>query len=473
MTRQYDVVVLGGGIGGYTAAIRLAQLGKKVAIVEKDKLGGTCLHRGCIPSKALLRSAELYDTMKHSADFGINADSVSLNFAKVQERKQAIVDQLHKGLHFLMDKNKIEVFNGKGTIIGPSIFSPRGGTVNVELAHDEVENLVPEHLIIATGSRPKTLPGVHPDGKHILTSDDALLLSELPKSVIIVGGGVIGVEWASLLHDFGVDVTVVEAAANLVPAEDKEISRELERLFKKRGIRLLTNAKLLPDSLATEEDGVRLTVAHRTGETALHAEKLLLSVGREALTDHIGLDHTEVALANGVIKVNEFMQTTESHIYAVGDVNGGYQLAHVAAHEGLIAAEHIAGVATNPYPPRLIPRCIYTRPEIAAVGITEDEAKAQGYEIKTGKFSFKALGKALVLGETDGFVKVVADAKTDDLLGVHMIGPHVTDLVSEAALAQILAAAPWEVGFTIHPHPTLAESLGEAMLAVDGRAINI
>ncbi len=473
MTKHYDVVVLGGGIGGYTAAIRAAQLGKTAAVVEKDKLGGTCLHRGCIPSKALLRSAELFQTMKTSSEFGIETDSVSLNFRKVQERKHAVVEQLHKGLGFLMKKNKIDVFRGTGRIIGPSIFSPRGGTVSVELEDGEIENLVPEHLILATGSRPRSLPGLEADGVHIWTSDEALQMDELPQSIVIVGGGVIGVEWASMLSDFGVEVTVVEMAPNLAPTEDKEVSRELERLFKKRKIRLLTGAKLLTDTLKTGESGVYVQVEHKGEKIVLEAEKMLVSVGRQANVAEIGLENTEIKLENGVIKVKETMQTSESHIYAVGDVNGGMQLAHVAAHEGIIAAEHLAGGEISAYPQHMTPRCIYTRPEIASVGLTEEQAKEKGLTVKSGKFSFKALGKAMIFGESDGFVKVIADADTNDLLGVHMIGPHVTDLISEAALAQILDATPWEIGQTIHPHPSLSEAIGEAMLAVDGKAVGM
>jgi dihydrolipoamide dehydrogenase len=472
MTHTYDIVVLGGGTGGYVAAIRAAQLGKTVAVVERDKLGGTCLHKGCIPSKSLLRSAEVFATMKKAEEYGVSANGVALNFAKVQERKERIVGQLHQGVQFLMKKYNIDVFTGKGRIIGPSIFSPRSGSVSVEQADGEIVTLVPQHLIIATGSRPKSLPGFRIDGIRIMTSDEALEMERLPGSVIIIGGGVIGVEWASMLNDFGVDVTVVEYVERLVPAEDADVSAELRRLFAKRGIRVMTRAKVLPESVSASDEGVTMQVEHQGTVKNLKADSVLVSVGRIANVDGIGLENTDVKLENGVIRVNEFMQTAESHIYAIGDVNGGLQLAHAASHEGIMAVEHICGKQADVYSPHLIPRCIYTRPEIASVGWTEEQAKDRGFDVKIGKVPFKPLGKALVYGENDGFVKVVADKKTNDILGVHMIGPHVTDYISEAALAQLLDAAPWEVGRTIHPHPTLSEMIGEAMLAVDGQSIH-
>jgi dihydrolipoamide dehydrogenase len=473
MTKNYDIVVLGGGIGGYTAAIRAAQLGKSVAIVEKAKLGGTCLHSGCIPSKALLRSAEVFSTMQHSEDYGIEASNVSLNFFKVQERKQKIVDQLHKGVQFLMKKNKIEVIEGVGRIIGPSIFSPKSGAVAVELANGEIENLVSENLIIATGSRPRTLPGLEIDGKYVMTSDEALQLESLPKSILIIGGGVIGVEWASMLSDFGVEVTIVEYESRLVPTEDEEISKELERIFKKRKLKIITGAKVIAASVKIIGESVQLQAEYKGEVVTFEAEKVLVSVGRFANVENIGLESTDIKLERGVIGVNAMMQTSESHIYAVGDVIGGLQLAHTAGHEGITAAEHIAGMHPHVNASHLTPRCIYSRPEIASVGWTEKQAVEHGHVVKVGKFNFKAIGKALVYGDSDGFVKVIADQKTNDILGVHMIGPHVTDFITEAALAQVLEATPWEVGQTIHPHPTLSEALGEAMLAVDGKAIGM
>ncbi len=447
----------------------LHNLEKKVAIIEMDKLGGTCLHRGCIPSKALLRSAEVYHTVKESGAFGVTVGEVGLRYGAVQERKNKTVSELFTGLQYLMRKHGIQVINGKGRIIGPSIFSPRSGAVAVELADGEMETVVSTNLIIATGSRTRHLPGLAPDGKSILSSDDALELDALPSSLLIIGGGVIGVEWASMMNDFGVDVTLVEAAARLLPGEDLDISVELERILRKRGVRVLTSVKLDLNSCSyTDNSTVSLSAETTDGAVLLEAEKMLVSVGREANADQIGLENTDIQLVNGFVKINGMMQTTEPHIYAIGDVVGGLQLAHAAAHEGIIAVEHACGQKPSPLAATRVPRCVYSRPEIASVGLTEHEARKQGFNVRIGKIPFSALGKARVLGASDGFVKVVADEVTNDVLGVHMIGPHATDMIAEAVLAQVLEATPWEIGQAIHPHPTLSEALGEAALAVDG-----
>ncbi|WP_174734196.1 dihydrolipoyl dehydrogenase [Mesobacillus harenae] len=472
MAEEYDLVIIGGGTGGYVAAIRAAQLGLKTAVVEKGKMGGTCLHKGCIPSKALLRSAEVFATAKKSEEYGVITSEVKLNFLKVQERKQKIVDQLHKGVLHLMKQGKIDVFEGTGRILGPSIFSPMAGTVSVEMNNgEENEMLIPKNVIIASGSRPRSLPGMEVDGHYILTSDEALALEALPKSMIIVGGGVIGIEWASMLSDFGTEVTVIEYADRIIPTEDKEISKEMQRLMKKKRVKVITSAKVLPETLQ-KGDGVTISAEVNGEQKEFHAEKLLLSVGRQANVEGMGLENTDLEVTKGYIAVNEYFQTKESHIYAIGDVIGGLQLAHVASHEGKIAVEHIAGSKPEPLDYNRISKCIYSSPEAASVGLTEDEAKGKGFNVKIGKFSFKAIGKALVFGETDGFVKIVADKDTNDILGVHMIGPHVTDMISEAGLAMVLDATPWEVANTIHPHPSLSEAMGEAALAVDGNAIH-
>ena len=471
MTISCDVAILGGGTGGYVAAIRAAQLGKSVVVIEMDKLGGTCLHRGCIPSKSLLRSAEVFAEIQESESYGIETAGVKLVFPKVQSRKEAVVEQLHQGVQFLMRKNKIQVLKGMGRIIGPSIFSPRSGAVAVELENGEMETVVSGHLIVATGSRPRVLPGLTPDGKIILSSEEALTLEELPASIIIVGGGVIGVEWASMLADFGVQVTVVEAADQLLPLEDTEVARELMRLLKKRGVKVLTGTTVDAETSVLTEEGI--TIEARKGEQSqiLSAEKLLVSVGRVANIENLGLENTDIRFDKGVIEVNDNMQTNEPHIYAIGDCIGGLQLAHAASHEGIRAVNHLAGEKLHPYQAHLVPRCVYTRPEVASVGYTEKEAQSKGHDVVTGKFPFSAIGKAIVYGMKDGFVKVVADRISGDILGVQMIGPHVTDLIGEAALAQLLDATPWEIGEAIHAHPTLSEVIGEAMLAVDGRAI--
>ncbi|MGO0060908.1 dihydrolipoyl dehydrogenase [Brevibacillus fluminis] len=472
MSQEFDLVVLGGGPGGYVAAIRAAQLGMKVAIVEKEKLGGTCLNRGCIPSKALLRSAEVYATMKESDKYGIVADNIGVQFDKVQARKASIIESQLKGLNYLMSKGKIQVFSGLGRVMGPSIFSPQAGAVRIEKADGDQEIIVPKFLLLATGSRPRTLPGLAVDGEYVLTSDEALELAELPKSMLIVGGGVIGIEWASLLSDFGVEVTVIEAAERILPQEDEEISKEMQRLLKKRKVKLVTGAKLLTDSVTKEAGQITVSAELAGGTQSFTADKLLVSVGRAANVENIGLEATEIKVERGVIVVNEHYQTAESHIYAIGDCIGGLQLAHVASHEGIAAVEHIAGLPTHQLDATKVPKCTYSRPEVASVGLTEQEAKDKGYQVKAGKFSFKAIGKALVYGETDGFVKVVVDAKTNDLLGVHMIGPHVTEMIAEANLARVLDATPWEIAQTIHPHPTLSEAIAEAALAVDGKSIH-
>lgn len=472
MAKEYDLVILGGGTGGYVAAIRASQLGLKTAVVEKGKLGGTCLHAGCIPSKALLRSAEVYAQTKNSEAFGIIASDVRLDFAKVQARKSAIVEQLYKGVRHLMKKGKIDVYAGFGRILGPSIFSPMPGTISVEM-NDGTENemLVPKNVIIATGSRPRTLPGLEIDGEFVITSDEALQMETLPSSIIIVGGGAIGIEWASMLNDFGVEVTVLEYADRILPSEDRDVSKEVEKLLKRRGIMIMTEAKVLPETLE-KGSGVTIRAEHQGEQKTFTAEKMLVCIGRQANIEGIGLENTDIVIENGVIQTNEFYQTKEPHIYAIGDVIGGLQLAHVASHEGIVAVEHIVGQNPFPIDYTMVSKCVYSRPEVASVGLTEEEAKAKGYEVKVGKFPFKAIGKALVFGEAEGFVKIVADQKTNDLLGVHMVGPHVTDMISEAGLARVLDATPWEVAHAIHPHPTLSEAMAEAALAVDGNAIH-
>lgn len=473
MAEEYDLVILGAGTGGYVAAIRAAQHGMKVAVVEKEKLGGTCLHKGCIPSKALLRSAEVFQTAKHSEQFGVMTADVSLDFSKVQERKNSIVNQLHLGVQHLMKKGKIDVFEGIGRILGPSIFSPTPGTISVERT-DGQENtmLIPQYVLIATGSSPRSLPGLEPDGKFVLTSDHALELEHLPTSIVIVGGGVIGIEWASMLADFGVRVTVIEYAQQILPTEDADIAKEALKQLKKKGISFVTNAKVLAETLQTSENDIVIEAEVEGVTQSFQAEKILLSVGRSPNVKNIGLENTDIEVENGTIKVNEFGQTKESHMYAIGDVIGGLQLAHVASHEGIIAVDHLAGKKPDPINYDTVPKCIYSSPEMASVGLTEAEAREKGFNVKVGSFPFKAVGKALVYGNAEGFAKIIANADNDDLLGVHMIGPHVTDLISEAALAKVLDAAHFEVAEMIHPHPTLSEVIGEAALAVDGLAIH-
>ena len=475
MAQEYDVVILGGGTGGYVAAIRSAQLGLKTALVEKGKLGGTCLHKGCIPSKALLKSAEVYQLTKEKAQsFGVETEGVTLNFSAVQERKKSIVDQLYKGVQGLMKKGKIDVYEGTGRMLGPSIFSPMPGTISVEMNNgEENEMLILKNLVLATGSRPRTLPGLELDEQQILSSDGALSLESLPSSMLIIGGGVIGIEWASMLNDFGVDITVVEYADRILPTEDEEISKEMKKLLEKKGINFVTGAKVLPETVEKTAENVTISAGIGEATQSFTAEKVLVSVGRQANTEGIGIENTEIEIEKGYIKTRPTFQTKESHIYAIGDCIGGLQLAHVASHEGIAAIEHIANNTPEPMDYEKISRCIYSSPEAASVGITEKQAKDRGFTVKIGKFPFQAVGKALVNGKADGFVKIVADEKTDDILGVHMIGAGVTDMISEAGLAMVLDATPWEVAETIHPHPSLSEVIGEAALAVDGKAIHM
>lgn len=465
MTKDYDVVIIGGGTGGYVAAIRASQLGLKAAVIEKGKIGGTCLHAGCIPSKALLRSAEVYAQTKNVEKFGVIAPEVGLDFSKVQARKEEITERLFKGVQHLMKKGKIDVYEGKGSILQSS-------NVLVEMNNDEGEVILnTKNILIATGSRPRTLPGLEVDAEYVMTSDEALKMETLPSSIIIVGGGVIGIEWASMLVDFGLQVTVIEYADRILPTEDQEVSKEIQRLMKKKGVKIVTSAKVLPETLE-KGDGVSIKAEHKGKEASFSANKLLVSVGRLPNTEGLSLEKTEIDFDRGFIKTNEFYQTNEPNIYAIGDVIGGLQLAHVASHEGIIAIEHMAGENPVPLDSTLVSKCIYSSPEVASVGLTEEEAKVKGYQIKTGKFSFRAIGKALVFGESDGFVKLVVEEGSNKLLGAHMVGPHVTDMITEVGLARVLNATAMDIAHTIHPHPTLAEAIGEAALAVDGKAIH-
>ncbi|MFJ7977905.1 dihydrolipoyl dehydrogenase [Peribacillus sp. NPDC096379] len=465
MNQEYDVVIIGGGTGGYVAAIRASQLGLKAAVVEQGKLGGTCLHAGCIPSKALLRSAEVYANTKNAEKYGVIAPEVGLDFQKVQARKEEITERLFKGVQHLMKKGKIDVYEGKGSILQTK-------DVLVKLNQDDQETiLTTRNIVLATGSRPRTLPGLEADGQYVMTSDEALQMEELPDSILIVGGGVIGIEWASMLIDFGLAVTVIEYADRILPTEDKDISKEVQRLMKKKGVKIVTGAKVLPETLEKGE-GVSIKADYKGKETSFSADKLLVSVGRLPNIEGINLENTSVVVERACIQTNEYYQTNEQNVYAIGDVIGGLQLAHVASHEGIIAIEHIAGENPVPLNPTLVSKCVYSSPEVASVGLTEEEAKEKGYQVKIGKFSFRAIGKALVFGESDGFVKLIVEEGSNKLLGTHMVGPHVTDMITEAGLAQVLEATAMDIANTIHPHPTLAEAIGEAALAVYGKEIH-
>lgn len=463
--KRFDIVFLGAGPGGYVAAIRATQLGFNVAVIEKDQVGGTCLQRGCIPSKSLLRSAELYRNAKESDDFGIEINDVKLNFTKVQARKQKVVEQLTQGIEFLFKKNKISLFKGFGYIKDSS-------RIEVTYQSGESEVVTANKIVIATGSRPKSLPGITIDEKYILSSDGALELEQLPESMIIIGGGVIGMEWASLLNDFGVDVTVVEFLPRILPLEDEDISKDITRAMKKRKIKLHTDTRVLLDSIKVIDNHVELEAEKGDKKIQLQADKVLVSVGRESVLDGIGLENLNIETDKGFIRVDEYYQTSEPNVYAIGDIIGNLQLAHVASHEGIIAVEHIANHNPKPLDYSTVSKCTFTHPDVASVGLTESEAIEAGYDVKVGKFQFRGIGKAVVHGEVDGFVKLVIDNNSKKLLGAHMIGPHVTDMISEAGLAKVLEATSLDIAHTVHPHPTLSEAIMEAALAVDDKAIH-
>src|SRR5699024_10520608 len=380
MTKDYDLVILGGGTGGYVAAIRASQLGLTVAIVEKSHLGGTCLHQGCIPSKALLRSAELYKDIKNASDFGIDVNAATLNFEKVQQRKENIINQLYAGVQQLMKKGKIDVYEGFGRLLGPSIFSPIAGTISIE-HEDDKENtmLVPKNVLLATGSSPNTLPGLEIDGTQIISSEEALNLESLPQSITIVGGGVIGVEWASMLSDFGVNVTLREYQHHLLAEMDESVRKEIEKALKTKGVNIYTNAEVLPESLEKTDD-VNIDFKQNDEVKTVQAEKLLVSVGRVANINGMGLENTDIKIEKNSITVNDFYQTKESHIYAIGDCIGGMQLAHVASHEGIVAVEHMANQNPDPIDYQTVASCVYSYPEAAMVGLTEKQANEKGYQ---------------------------------------------------------------------------------------------
>lgn len=476
MTVEYDLVVLGGGPGGYVAAIRASQLGMKVALVEKNKVGGTCLHHGCIPSKTYLKSAEVYRNLKYIDKFGINGidfNRLSLNFDQIVQRKENIVSQLHNGVEHLLKQSNVDIYNGYGRILGPSIFSPICGTISVEY-EDGSENslLSPKYVLIATGSTQRQIDGLEVDGEYILDSTAALNLRNLPSSVLIVGGGVIGIEFASMLQDFGVKVTIIESSDRILANEDKDIRDEAERLLSQRGITFIKNGQLNVQSLEKKDGNLYIDINIDNTTTTLNAEKLIIAAGRVPNISNIGIKNTNIKVENGYITTNEMYQTAESHIYAIGDCIGGLELAHVASKEGMIAVEHMSNNEPFPIERLNVPSCIYSYPEMSRIGLTEQEAIEQNYDIKVGKFPFSHIGKATIDGERDGFIKIISDKKTDDILGIHMIGSQVTELISEGSLAKMLDATPWEISHTVHPHPSISETFMEAALAVNDEQIH-
>ncbi len=468
--RRYDVLILGGGMS-YVAAVRAAQLGLKVGLVERDALGGTCLNRGCIPSKALLETADLlHRVTEQGGEFGLSGgDGVTLDYGPLGKRRDAVVDKHVKGVEFLMKKNGVDVIRGHGVLTGPTSVRVSGGAAgDVEVSGTD--------LILATGSAPRPLPGLEPDGERIITSDEALERNDVPGRVTIVGAGAIGVEWASMYRDFGAEVTLVEFLDRIVPLEDADVSKELHRVFRRRGIAIHAASTIDTDSIQPTDAGLRFAVAEREGDkrTDVEADVILVAIGRRPLTEGIGLEAISgLQLDRGYVKVDEYMRTGVEHVYAMGDIVPGYALAHVAAHEGVVAVETIAGKDPEPVRMSLMPRVTFCRPQIGSVGMTEAEAGEAGHSVKVGSFPFRALGKATIVGEVDGFAKLVADADSGRILGAHVIGPHAGDLLPEPVFAMLAEGTAEEIAMSVHAHPTLPEVLVEAALAVDGAAVHV
>ncbi len=466
----YDVAVIGGGPAGYTAAIRGAEYGLKVALIDASpKLGGTCLHVGCIPTKALLFNAELWDYLKDADEFGIKGvEARTLDWAAVMARKTAIITKHVKGLEFLMKKHKIAVISGFGRLTGGA----KDGVHTVEVeAGGQKSAVKAKNVMLATGSEAKLLPGLKADGT-ILTNIEILDLSAPPKSLVVIGAGAVGVEFASIFRSFGTEVTILEFLPRMVPVEDEEISKELARLFRKRGIETQTGAKV--EKVEKTADGVRVSYTDANGKAQVkEAEKVLVAVGRGPLTNGIGVEKTKVELDRGFVKVNEVQETAELGVYAIGDIVAGLpQLAHVGAMSGMVAMAKIAGKYYKPVRRDRIPSCTYTDPQIGSAGLTEAQAKEKGYEVNIGKFPFAGNSKATIVGSHDGFVKIVADAKYGEILGVHIIGPQATELIAEAVAVMELEGTVDELMFTIHAHPTLSEAMLDGYGAVEGMAIN-
>ncbi len=494
MAEQFDLVIIGGGNAGYIPAIRASQLGMSVAMIEKREgghLGGTCLNVGCIPTKALLHTAHLLHDARNGADFGVNVGEVEFDYPQAAKRREQVVTQLRRGVQGLMKKNKVTVYNGVGSFVEPK-------KIKVE-TEDGEEELEAENVLISTGSAVNSLPGLEFDGEKVISSDDIVTNDEsYPESVIILGSGAVGVEFASMYHDFGTEVTIVEILDRLVPLEDPEISDALKKEFEDRGINVMTGTKADPESLEKTDSGVKIQIAgadsgeqeetegegggyggedpptgDAEGGDTLEAEALLVAVGRRTVTEDLNLDVTDVELNDrGIIQVDGYGRTAEDGVYAAGDVVGGFWLAHEAGHEGIIAVEHMAGEDPMPKDRNLVPRVTFCRPEVASFGLTKAEAEEEGYEANETKFPFRAIGKALIEGEPNGFFKMVTDSETDLILGMHAIGPKVTDLITEGVFAKMVEGTPEEIGMTMHPHPSLSEVVGETAMAAEGHPIH-
>ena len=461
---DYDLVIVGSGPGGYVAAIRAGQLGMKVACVEKDpKFGGTCTHRGCIPTKALLHSAELVDQIRHAGDFGIAVGEPAIEIEKVHAYKRGIVDKSASGIESLFKKYKVEGVRGYGRLNGPH-------SVEVTAADGSRRTLTTRYVMIATGSVPRDIRVAPANGTTILNSDHILEMERIPKSIVVLGAGAVGTEFASVFRSFGAEVTLVEMLPRILPIEDEEVSKELERQLKKRGMKVMTATQLT--QAAPYEGGVKVTLKQGEKESEIDAEILLVAVGRAPVTEDIGLDKVGLATEKGYLQVNGVMQTSVPNIYALGDVVPTPWLANIASAEGILAVEHMQGMPVHPLNYDRTPSCTYCEPEVGSVGLTETKARERGYDVAVGKFAFTALGKARILGKTGGFVKIVREKKYDEVLGVHIVGAHATELIAEACVALRLEATTEEIVRTIHAHPTLSEAVAEAAHAALGHAIH-
>lgn len=467
MAKHYDLVVIGGGTGGYVSAIRASQLGLSVAVVEKEKLGGTCLHKGCIPTKSLLKSADIIEQVKTMNTLGITDIDINFDYKNIVNRKEEVVDQMYKGIHGLMKKNKIDIYEGYGRMLGPSIFSPISGTVAVEQSDGESEILTNDYVLIATGTTPRALPYLEFDGEVVISSDHFLTQESLPKSILIIGGGVIGVEFASLLSDLGVKVTIVDVEDRLLKLEDKDASRAIEKSFKEKGVTIHTSTILEESHFTKNESSVTAEINGKQNEY----DQVLVAIGRVPLTDDLGLTNTKIKTDNGYIMTNEFYQTDESHIYAIGDCIGKLQLAHVATKEGVIAVEKIAHQTPLTLDYNSVPRCVYSNPEIASIGYTEDQLKSENISYKSSKFPLVGVAKAVIENNGAGFVKILVD-EYESILGATIVGAHATELINELSLAKFLDVSMSELKETIHAHPSVGEGIFEASLDALGIAIH-
>ncbi|MBE0391380.1 dihydrolipoamide dehydrogenase [Flavobacterium sp. 7E] len=461
---KYDIIVLGSGPGGYVTAIRASQLGFKVAIIEKENLGGVCLNWGCIPTKALLKSAQVFDYLKHASDYGLTVSSFDKDFPAVVQRSRGVAEAMSKGVQFLMKKNKIDVIDGFGKI-------RPGKKIDVTDKDNKVTEYSADHIIIATGARSRELPNLPQDGVKVIGYRQAMTLAKQPKSMIIVGSGAIGIEFAHFYNSMGTEVTIVEFMPNVVPVEDEDISKQMERSLKKAGIKIMTNSSV--ERIDTTGDGVKAFVKTAKGEVELEAEILLSAVGIKTNIENIGLEEVGIATDRDKILVNDYNETNIPGYYAIGDITPGQALAHVASAEGINCVEKIAGLHVEPIDYGNVPGCTYATPEIASVGLTEKQAIEKGYELKIGKFPFSASGKAKAAGTPDGFVKVIFDAKYGEWLGCHMIGAGVTDMIAEAVVARKLETTGHEILKSIHPHPTMSEAVMEAVADAYGEVIHL